>query len=88
VGGGCDFAVAGRGYNGGMSDTTNHDPGDDHFGPDCPQCCAMAAQAMGGMAEALQKALDDGTFERLGMEAAERRERAVLDAVLPGWDRQ
>jgi hypothetical protein len=56
----------------------------DHFGPDCPQCRAAseACRIVGGFAEALEAALNDGTFERLGREAAMRRERAALDAIL------
>jgi|HubBroStandDraft_5_1064220.scaffolds.fasta_scaffold167116_3 hypothetical protein len=57
---------------------------DDHSGPDCPQCQAasLACQVMGGYAEAMQKMLDDGVFERMGEEMARRKEEAFLRAIL------
>jgi hypothetical protein len=65
-----------------MSDT--HETPEGHDQSTCPQCLAMVAQckAMGGIAGAMQKMLDDGVFERMGRELAERRERIVLEAVL------
>ncbi len=56
----------------------------EHFGPECPECQAatQTCQVLGGIAEAMQKMLDDGTFERLGAEMAYRREQAILDALL------
>ncbi len=51
------------------------DDGHDHFGPDCPQCRALAEQgkALGGLADAIERMLADGTFERMGAEAARRQ---------------
>ncbi len=62
-----------------------HDP-DDHDAATCPQCRAMFQQtlALGGMAEAMQRLIDNGTLERLGREAAERDERAFMDAFFGG----
>jgi hypothetical protein len=56
----------------------------EHFGPDCPQCQAIAAQvkAMGSIAEWLESRIADGTFERLGAEMAMRREKAFMEAFL------
>jgi hypothetical protein len=56
----------------------------DHFGPNCPQCRGMAeaAKALGGFAEAWQKMLDDGVFERWGRDMAMAREKAFWDAFL------
>ncbi len=56
----------------------------EHFGPDCPTCQAFSEQAkiLGGFAEATQQLIDNGTFERMGREMAERREKAILDAFL------
>jgi hypothetical protein len=64
-----------------MSDT--HETPEGHDQSACPQCLAMVAQCqiLGGIAAAIEKALDDGTFERLGREAAERREWACLEAI-------
>lgn len=55
----------------------------DHFGPECPQCRALADQAniLGGFAESMQQMIDNGTFERLGREMAMRREQAIMEAV-------
>lgn len=57
---------------------------DDHCGIDCPQCQALNDQArvLGGIAEAMQKMLDGGVFERLGAEMARRREEAFLREFL------
>jgi hypothetical protein len=57
---------------------------DEHFGPDCPECRAMSqlCHSVGGMARAMQKLIDDGTFFRLGQEIAMRRERAFLKAFM------
>jgi hypothetical protein len=64
-----------------MTDT--HETPEDHDQSTCPQCLAMVAQCnmMGGIAEAMQKMLEDGTFARMGREMAERRERACLEAI-------
>jgi hypothetical protein len=64
--------------------TTEHiEHTDDHDALSCPQCQAAseACRVLGGFAEAMQRMLDDGTFERMGQELAMRRERAILEAV-------
>lgn len=57
---------------------------EDHDALTCPQCQAMneLSKILGGFAEATQRLIDDGTFERWGREMAERRERAVIEAIL------
>ncbi len=57
---------------------------DDHDALSCPQCQAAtnACRVLGGFAEAMEKMIADGYFERMGREAAMRRERAALEAFL------
>lgn len=57
---------------------------EDRCGVDCPQCQAFSEQArvLGGLGEAMQKMLDDGTFERLGADMARRQEEAFLRAFV------
>ncbi len=54
----------------------------DHCGIDCPQCQAAseACKILGGFAEALEKMIEGGVFERLGAEMARRREEAIWKA--------
>ncbi len=56
----------------------------DHNGTDCPQCRAQAeaCKVLGGFAEALEKAIADGVFERLGREYGRRREEAFWKAFI------
>lgn len=58
---------------------------EEHDALSCPECRAAseACRVVGGVAEAMEKALAAGVFERLGAEAALAREKAILDAVFP-----
>jgi hypothetical protein len=64
-----------------MDTSTEHT--DDHFGPDCPQCRAMADQAksLGDFAEAMEKVMIPAA-RRLGREMARRRNEVVLKAIM------
>ena len=65
-----------------MTDHPYDDPGHDAL--NCVQCQAYneAGKVIGGIVEVMQRMTDDGTFERMGREMAERREAAVLKAFL------
>lgn len=54
----------------------------DHDGTTCPQCQRMseAVRVLGGFALALERALEDGTFHRIGEEMARRREEEFWKA--------
>lgn len=65
---------------------TTHESADDHDALSCPQCQAatQACAIIGPVAEAMQRMIDDGTFERMGREMAMRQEEAFWRAFLAG----
>jgi hypothetical protein len=57
---------------------------EEHDALNCPQCrgAMEACTILGGFAEAMEKMIENGTFERMGREAARRREQAFWEAFL------
>jgi hypothetical protein len=66
-----------------MSETMQSEH-EDHDALNCPECQAAseACKVLGTIGEAMEKALADGAFERMGRQMAQERERRMLEAFI------